>query len=152
MLERVELQHKVKCFGEEYDVIIHDKTNFKTAFDTLNYAFGKYNKSEKAIVGFSDEGYKSIFNSNGNRKIYFYEEENEVETIKNSFINNILENITCSYVHIILCVPAGTSIYNTSEMLHNILNKNKVLEENSLFYVISNYKIEKPITRIIIGT
>ena len=55
MIKRVELQHKVKYLGKEYSVILHNDSDFSTAFKTSfetfsspNLSYGYLKKVEKA--------------------------------------------------------------------------------------------------------
>ena len=73
MLKRVELQHKVRLNGDEYDILLSDESNFKSAFDTLNYILGEYTKNENTLIGFDTDDYLSVFKSGGHRNIYFYD-------------------------------------------------------------------------------
>ena len=152
MLKRVELQHKVRLNGDEYDILLSDESNFKSAFDTLNYILGEYTKNENTLIGFDTDDHLSVFKSGGHRNIYFYEDRQKLEPKRKEFVESVLEKHPTSRVHIIVCVPEENSLlFDVYRRCCDITGNSEDLQSKTSVHSIVDYTLDEISTKIVIG-
>lgn len=148
MLKRVELQHKVKCFKEEYDVIIDEESDFTTAYETLQYVFGKTKRSENILIGMNEGDYANIFKKDGERNIYFYSDEKEESPRRKEFVNNIIANHPDSVICIFVCGNDKLDLFTVNEISTEVIGDHS---NTSYINVIIDSNRKKNSVRIVIG-
>lgn len=148
MLKRVELQHKVKCFEEEYNVILDEGSDFSTAYETLQWVFGNSKKSENIIIPMDSGDYVNIFKKDGERNIYFYSDEKDEEPRRKEFVDTIISKHPSSDIYIFVCASEELDLFTVNKICTEIVGENT---QNSYIHVTIDSNRHNNSVRIVIG-
>ena len=147
MIKRVELQHKVKYLGKEYSVILHNDSDFSTAFKTLQYLSGKFQKTEVPVVYADASDYDRIFIQDGDRVVHFYAFDDGNKEKARTFVDDMLNKHNVETIFLfVVCTPED-SLLDVKNILDDLCKD----DEQWLFYMSADEKAKKTSVRIIAG-
>ena len=147
MIKRVELQHKVKYLGKEYSVILHNDSDFSTAFKTLQYLSGKFQKKEVPVIYGDASDYNRIFIQDGDSIVHFYAYDDGNNEKARTFIEDMLNkhNSEVGFLFVV-CTPED-SLLDLKNILDDLCKDN----EPYLFYMSTDKKAKNTSVRIVAG-
>jgi len=147
MIKRVELQHKVKYLGKEYSVILHNDSDFSTAFKTLQYFSGKFQKTEVPMIYADVNDYNRIFIQDGDRVVHFYAYDDGNNEKARNFVDDMLNKHNVETIFLfIVCTPEDSLM-----AVKNIMDDLCKDDEPCLFHVYIDNKAKNTSVRIIAG-
>ena len=147
MIKRVELQHKVKYLGKEYSVILHNDSDFSTAFKTLQYLSGKFQKTEVPVVYADASDYDRIFIQDGDRVVHFYAFDDGNKEKARTFVDDMLNKHNVETIFLfVVCTPED-SLLDVKNILDDLCKDG----EPCLFYMSTDKKAKNTSVRIVAG-
>ena len=147
MIKRVELQHKIKYFGKEYSVILHNDSDFTTAFKTLQYPCGITSNTENALIPSDPDIYNEIFIENGHRTVHFYSDENGSNEKRREFIEGIFNKYNTNRLFLFLIVNNNATMHDIVNIIDGFCKDS----EDCYMSVILDSKTTKEKVRIVVG-
>ena len=147
MIKRVELQHKVKYLGKEYSVILHNDSDFSTAFKTLQYLSGKFQKNEVPVIYGDVSDYNRIFIQDGDSIVHFYAYDDGNNEKARTFIDDMLNKHNVETIFLFVVCTKEDSLLDIKNILDDLCKD----DEQWLFYMSADEKAKKTSVRIVAG-
>ena len=147
MIKRVELQHKIKYLGKEYSVVLHNDSDFTTAFETLQYPMGIIPKTEVPLIASDPSHYNQIFIEGGHRTVHFYSYNDGRNEDCRKFIESMYGKYDVKAVFVFIIGSKDSSIYDFSSIV-DTLQKD---DEQCIGYMSTDSAVEGISVRVIIG-
>ena len=147
MIKRVELQHKVKYLGKEYSVILHNDSDFSTAFKTLQYLSGKFQKNEVPVIYGDVSDYNRIFIQDGDSIVHFYAYDDVNNEKARTFVDDMLNKHNVETIFLFVVCTKEDSLLDIKNILDDLCKD----DESWLFYMSADEKAKKTSVRIVAG-
>ena len=147
MIKRVELQHKVKYLGKEYSVILHNDSDFTTAFKTLQYLSGKFQKNEVPVIYGDVSDYNRIFIQDGDSIVHFYAYDDGNNEKARTFVDDMLNKHNVETIFLFVVCTKEDSLLDIKNILDDLCKD----DEQWLFYMSADEKAKKTSVRIVAG-
>ena len=147
MIKRVELQHKVKYLGKEYSVILHNDSDFSTAFKTLQYLSGKFPKTEVPLIYPDASDYNRIFIQDGDRVVHFYAYDDGNNEKARTFVDDMFNKHNVETIFLFVVCTKEDSLLDIKNILDDLCKD----DEQWLFYMSADEKAKKTSVRIVAG-
>ena len=147
MIKRVELQHKVKYLGKEYSVILHNDSDFTTAFKTLQYLSGKFQKNEVPVIYGDSSDYNRIFIQDGDSIVHFYAYDDGNNEKARTFVDDMLNKHNVETIFLFVVCTKEDSLQDIKNILDDLCKD----DEQWLFYMSADEKAKKTSVRIVAG-
>ena len=147
MIKRVELQHKVKYLGKEYSVILHNDSDFTTAFKTLQHLSGKFQKNEVPVIYGDASDYNRIFIQDGDSIVHFYAYDDGNNEKARTFVDDMLNKHNVETVFLFVVSTKEDSLLDIKNILDDLCKD----DEQWLFYMSADEKAKKTSVRIVAG-
>ena len=147
MIKRVELQHKVKYLGKEYSVILHNDSDFSTAFKTLQYLSGKFQKNEVPVIYGDVSDYNRIFIQDGDSIVHFYAYDDGNNEKARTFVDDMLNKHNVETIFLFVVCTKEDSLLDIKNILDDLCKD----DEQWLFYMSADEKAKKTSVRIVAG-
>ena len=147
MIKRVELQHKVKYLGKEYSVILHNDSDFSTAFKTLQYLSGKFQKNEVPVIYGDVSDYNRIFIQDGDSIVHFYAYDDGNNEKARTFVDDMLNKHNVETIFLFVVCTKEDSLQDIKNILDDLCKD----DEQWLFYMSADEKAKKTSVRIVAG-
>ena len=147
MIKRVELQHKVKYLGKEYSVILHNDSDFTTAFKTLQYLSGKFQKNEVPVIYGDESDYNRIFIQDGDSIVHFYAYDDGNNEKARTFVDDMLNKHNVETIFLFVVCTKEDSLQDIKNILDDLCKD----DEQWLFYMSADEKAKKTSVRIVAG-
>ena len=147
MIKRVELQHKVKYLGKEYSVILHNDSDFSTAFKTLQYLSGKFQNNEVPVIYGDVSDYNRIFIQDGDSIVHFYAYDDVNNEKARTFVDDMLNKHNVETIFLFVVCTKEDSLLDIKNILDDLCKD----DEQWLFYMSADEKAKKTSVRIVAG-
>ena len=147
MIKRVELQHKVKYLGKEYSVILHNDSDFTTAFKTLQYLSGKFQNNEVPVIYGDASDYNRIFIQDGDSIVHFYAYDDGNNEKARTFVDDMLNKHNVETIFLFVVCTKEDSLQDIKNILDDLCKD----DESWLFYMSADEKAKKTSVRIVAG-
>ena len=147
MIKRVELQHKVKYLGKEYSVILHNDSDFSTAFKTLQYLSGKFQKNEVPVIYGDVSDYNRIFIQDGDSIVHFYAYDDGNNEKARTFVDDMLNKHNVETIFLFVVCTKEDSLLDIKNILDDLCKD----DEQWLFYMSADEKAKNTSVRIVAG-
>lgn len=147
MIKRVELQHKVKYLGKEYSIVLHNDSDFTTAFKTLQYPMGIIPKTEVPLIGSDPSDYNRIFIEDGCKTIHFYSYNDGMNDECRKFIESMYKEYGAKSVFIFIIGSTDSSLYDFNCILETLYKDG----EPCISYMSTDSNVEGISVRVVVG-
>ena len=120
MIKRVELQHKVKYLGKEYSVILHNDSDFTTAFKTLQHLSGKFQKNEVPVIYGDASDYNRIFIQDGDSIVHFYAYDDGNNEKARTFVDDMRNKHNVETIFLFVVCTSEDSLGHITNILNDL--------------------------------
>ena len=147
MIKRVELQHKVKYLGKEYSVILHNDSDFTTAFKTLQHLSGKFQKNEVPVIYGDASDYNRIFIQDGDSIVHFYAYDDGNNEKARTFVEDMVNKNNVGTIFLFVVCTSEDSLGHITNILNDLCKD----AEQCLLYISTDEKAKNTSIRIVAG-